>query len=273
MMRFLFFSCKFAFYFIGGPHKPHDSIKKMKILVCISQVPETTAKISFDAAGKQLNKSGVKFVVNPYDEFSLSKALEFQEKDPTVKITLLSVGTAEVLPVINAALAVGGDDAVRIDIEPTDGYTVAFQISEYAKAHNYDLIMMGKESIDNNASEVPGMVAEMLGYPYVSFATKLEIAGNTATINREIDGGVEELECDLPLLISAQKGLAEWRIASMRGIMAAKKKPVTIVSPSAANAKTQISSYILPDAKAGCKMIAADDLQQLVEVLSSKGVL
>ena len=246
---------------------------KMNILICISQVPDTTTRIQFDASGKEINKSGVKFVVNPYDEFALSRAVEFQEKDPSVKITVLTVGTQEVTNTIYSVLAVGGEEAVRIDLDPQDGYSVAFQIAQYAKDKNFDLIMMGKESIDNNGSEIPGMVAEMLGLPFVSFATHLNVEGKTATIHREVDGGTEILEADLPIVLSAQKGLAEWRIANMRGIMASKKKPLNVVPPVSAQPKTMVQSYQLPPQKAGCTMIKPEDVSQLVDILAQKGVI
>jgi electron transfer flavoprotein beta subunit len=245
----------------------------MNILICISQVPDTTTKIQFDASGKELNKAGVKFVVNPYDEFALSRALEIQESQQGVKITLISVGGQDVTPTIVNALAVGGEEAVRIDLNPQDGYEVAYQIAQYAKDKNFDLIMLGKESIDNNGSEVPGMVAEMLDMPFVSFATQLDLNGKTATIRREVDGGTEVLEAELPLVLSAQKGLAEWRIANMRGIMAAKKKPIHVVAPAGSHAKTSIQTYQLPPQKAGCQMIQPDDVNQLVDILAQKGVI
>lgn len=245
----------------------------MNILICISHVPETTTRIQFDASGQSLNENGVTFVINPYDEFALSRALEYQEAAKTGNITVLCVGGPEVETTIRKALAVGGEEGVRIDASPGDAHQVARYIADYAKTKSFDLIMMGKESIDFNGAEVPGMVAEMLGLPFVSFGTGLELDGATAKVRREIEGGTELLEVKLPFVLSAQKGLAEWRIANMRGIMAARKKPVNVVAPAAVAAKTQTVRLELPPAKTGCKMIDPSQVEELVDVLAAKGVV
>lgn len=245
----------------------------MNILICISHVPETTTRIQFDSSGRKLNENGVTFVINPYDEFALSRALEYQETTKQGSITLLCVGGPEVEPTIRKALAVGGEEGVRIDAPAADAYQVAHYIAEYARSKNFDLIMMGKESIDFNGAEVPGMVAELLDLPFVSFATSLELEGNIAKVRREVEGGTELLEVKLPFVLSAQKGLAEWRIANMRGIMAARKKPVHVVSPTAVPPLTQTLRFELPAGKSGCQMIDPTEVHKLVDVLASKGVI
>jgi electron transfer flavoprotein beta subunit len=245
----------------------------MNILICISHVPETTTRIQFDSSGKALNENGVTFVINPYDEFALSRALEFQETTKQVTITILCVGGPEVEPTIRKALAVGGEEGVRIDAPATDPHQVAQYIAEYAQSKSFDLIMMGKESIDFNGAEVPGMVAEILNLPFVSFATGLELNGNKAQVVREIEGGTELLEVELPFVLSAQKGLAEWRIANMRGIMAARKKPVHVIKPTSVPSIIQTVGFELPAGKSGCQMIDANDVDKLVDVLAAKGII
>lgn len=245
----------------------------MEILILISHVPDTTTKIKFDGSGKALDATGVTFIVNPYDEFALVRAIELQEAKIATKITALCVGGPEVEATLRRALAIGADDAVRINTEAKDAYYVARQIAEYAKGKNYSLIMGGKESIDNNGSEVPAMVAELLDLPFVSFATKLEVSGSTATIEREIDGGEETLECPLPMVLSAQKGLAEWRIPNMRGIMAARTKPLATVEPAAVDALTVQVAYELPPAKAATVLFEPGQEAQLVKALIDKGAL
>jgi electron transfer flavoprotein beta subunit len=245
----------------------------MNSLICISSVPDTTTKITFDASGKALNKAGVQFVINPYDEFALVRALEFKEKLNTGKVVVISVGEADVDQVLRKALAIVADEAVSIDAAPRDARFVAEQIAAYAKDKNFDLIMGGKESIDFNGSEVMGMVAALLELPFVSFATGLEVQGRTAEIRREIDGGTEVLECPLPLVLGAQKGMAEWRIPNMRGIMAARTKPLAVVKPIAAKNYTESVRFDLPPAKAGCKYIDPKNVHEVVKVLQEKGVI
>lgn len=245
----------------------------MRILIPISHVPETTTKIQFDATQTALNKTGVTFVINPYDEFALSRALELQEADASHQIVVLSVGNAEIEATIRKALAVGGNEGVRIHTESKDPFFIAYQIAAYVKENPFDLIMMGKESIDFNGSEVPGMVAELLDLPFVSFATSLSISGTTATVTREIDGGAEVLEVGLPFILSAQKGLAEWRIANMRGIMAARTKKLTVLEAKPCPEHLATLSFDLPPKKSGCIYIEPKNVNEIVQVLAEKGVI
>lgn len=243
-------------------------------LVCISHVPDTTTKIKFDTEGKNLDKTGVTFVINPYDEFGLVRAVELQEAGGGQgKITAITVGGAEVEPTLRKALAIGATDAVRIDTDAKDAYYVASQIAAYAKDKNFDILFFGKESIDNNGSAVPGMVAEILGLPFVSFATSLKIENDTATLHREVDGGYEVLKGKLPMVISCQKGMAEWRIPNMRGIMAARTKPLAVVAPATCEPSVTTIKFELPVSKAGCTYFQPDDAAMLIHALHSKGLI
>lgn len=246
----------------------------MKILVCVSHVPDTTTKIQFDADKKELNKTGVTFVINPYDEFGLSRAIGFKEEGHSVSITVLCVGGPEVQPTLRKALAIGADDAVRINAQPTDPAFVAQQIAAYVEGKEYQLIFTGKESIDYNGSMVPGMIAEHLGWAFVSFATKMELKDEqNAVLHREVDGGVEVMESPLPLVVSCQKGIAEWRIPNMRGIMAARKKPLSVVSPAEGEAYLNTLGYDYPPPKGDCTYIPAEEAEKLVDTLTQKGII
>ena len=240
----------------------------MKILVCISKTPDTTAKIAFKDNNTKFDESGVQWIINPYDEwYSLVRAIELKEKDASTTIHLITVGAADAEPIIRKALALGGDEAIRVNAQSDDSFYVAAQIAEVAKSGGYDLIFTGKETIDYNASAIGGMVAELLNLPYISLATKFELNGATAVVTREIEGGEEVAEVALPAVISCQKGVAEQRIPNMRGIMSARTKPLKVVEPAAVETLTRIVSYELPAPKAGVKMVAADNVAELVRLL------
>lgn len=239
----------------------------MKILVCISKAPDTTAKISFIEENSKFNEANVQFIVNPYDEFyALVRGLELKESIGGT-VTTVTVGMADNDPIIRKALAIGADDAVRIDADPADAYFVAKQIAEYAKDKEYDLILCGKETINYNGSQVGGMIAELMGLPIVSSANKLEMNGNTATIERDAHEGIEVLEVNTPFVLTAAKGMAEQRIPNMRGIMAARTKPLNVVPPVEAETLTSVKSFELPPAKAGCKFIEAENAGELINLL------
>ncbi len=240
----------------------------MKILVCISKTPDTTAKIAFTDNNTKFDTSGVQWIVNPWDEwFALVRAIELKEANPAAIVHLITVGESDTDPIIRKALALGGDEAFRINAVATDGQFVAEQIASVAKAGSYDLILTGKETIDHNGSAMGGILAGLLDYPYVSLATKLDIQNNQATVTREIEGGEEVCEAPLPIVISAQKGMAEARIPNMRGIMAARTKPLHVVEPVSSSSLTSIQQYILPTAKSGVKLIPADQPEELVRLL------
>jgi electron transfer flavoprotein beta subunit len=240
----------------------------MKILVCISKAPDTTAKISFKDSSTKFEEAGVQWIINPYDEwYALVKAIELKEQDANNTIHLITVGGVDCEPIIRKALALGGDEAIRINLDSDDSYCIAAQIAEVAKNGNYDLVLTGKETIDYNSSTIGGMLSELLDMPYISLATKLEIAGYTAKVSREIDGGEETAEVTLPLVVSCQKGVAEQRIPNMRGIMAARTKPLKVSEPININALTSIVSFDLPPAKANVKLVAADNVAELARLL------
>lgn len=242
----------------------------MKALVCISNVPDTTTKISFTNNDTTFNEAGVQFIVNPYDEwYALVRALELKETLGGT-VTLVHVGSANSEATIRKALAIGADDAVRIDADPSDAYGVAEQIAAYANGKGFDLILTGKETISYNGSIVGGVLAELLNMPFVSMATKLDLAGNVATIEHDIDGGTQVVECQLPLVLSANKGMAEARIPNMRGIMAARTKPLTVVPAAAAQSLTTIASYKLAAGRTECKFIDATTPDKLVELLHNE---
>ncbi len=240
----------------------------MKILVCISKTPDTTARIAFTDNNTQFDENGVQWIINPYDEwYSLVRAIELKEKDPATVIHLITVGGPDCDPVIRKALALGGDEAIRVNAPAKDSYYVAAQIAEIARQEKYDIIFTGKEAIDFNGSAIGGMVAELTDTPYISLATKFELTGNTALISREIEGGEETDEVALPVVVSCQKGMAEQRIPNMRGIMAARTKPLKVVEPAAIDALTSILSFELPPAKAGVKLVSPDNVAELVRLL------
>jgi electron transfer flavoprotein beta subunit len=240
----------------------------MKILVCISKTPDTTAKIAFTDNNSKFAEAGVQWIINPYDEwYSLVRAIELKEADASTAIHLVTVGGADAEPIIRKALALGGDEAIRINTEPKEGYQVAAQIAEIAKQGNYDLVFAGKETIDYNGGVVGGMIAELLDLPYVALATGFQVSGTVATIKREIEGGEETVEVSLPLVVSCQKGVAEARIPNMRGIMAARTKPLKVVEPAAIEPLTTFTVFGLPPAKAGVKLVPADQPEELVRLL------
>ena len=240
----------------------------MKILVCISKTPDTTSKIAFKDGDTKFEEGGVQWIINPYDEwYALVRAIELKEKDASIQLHLVSVGAADSDPIIRKALALGGDEAIRIDATGDDSYYVAAQIAEVARQGSYDLILTGKETIDYNASSVGGMLAELLGLPYISLATHLDINGTMAIVTREIEGGEEVDEVSLPVVVSCQKGVAEQRIPNMRGIMAARTKPLKVVEPADIMPLTKVMSYELPPPKAGVKLFTADNVAELVRAL------
>jgi electron transfer flavoprotein beta subunit len=239
----------------------------MKILICISHVPDTNAKIPFKDGQPDL--AGATFVIGPYDDFALARAVELRDETKG-KLTVLNVGLAETDATIRKALAIGADDAIRINVNPTDSYFVASQIAAIAKAENYDLIMMGRETSDYNGGQVHGMVATMLGIPCVTPCMSLKIEGTKATMLREIEGGKETVEGNLPLVLGCQEPIAEWKIPNMRGIMAAKTKPLKVVEPVATDNRTSVSKYETPAARGNCKMIDKDNVAELVQLLRTE---
>lgn len=242
----------------------------MKILVCISKVPDTTTKISFTDNNTKFNNDKVQFIMNPYDEwYALVRACELKEKFGGT-VTVINVGGSDNESIIRRALAIGADDAVRIDAEPLDSFFVASEIASYVKDKGFDFILTGKETIDYNGSVVGGMIAGLLNWPYVSLATSLETEGNTAILEREIAGGKEKVKVNFPFVASASKGMAEARIPNIRGITAARTKPLAVVAASGSQALVLVKSYELPAEKTGVKLIPADQPEQLIELLHNE---
>ena len=246
----------------------------MKILVCISKTPDTTAKIAFRDNNTKFATDGVQWIINPYDEwYALVRAIELKEKDPSTLIHLVTVAQADADPIIRKALALGGDEAIRVNTDSHDSYYIAAQIAEVARQGSYDLVFTGKETIDFNGSSIGGMVAELLGLPYISLATKFEWSATTATVTREIEGGEETDEVVLPVVVSCQKGMAEQRIPNMKGIMGARAKPLKVIEPVNADPLTTVVSFELPPVKAGVKLVAADNPAELVRLLHEEAKL
>ncbi len=242
----------------------------MKILVCISHVPDTTTKIAFAENNTTLNAAGVQFIINPYDEIALSRALELTNEGTTGTVTVINVGDASTEPTIRKALAIGANDAIRVNAAPRDAYFVAKQIAHVAKQNGYDMILTGRESIDYNGSQVASMVGELLDIPSISIVKKLDLAGTTATLEREIEGGKEVVNTPLPLVASASEGMAEPKIPNMRGIMGARTKPLTVVEPIDVPKLQQVTGYDMPKSRSAVKLIDSGDVEKLVDALHNE---
>jgi electron transfer flavoprotein beta subunit len=242
----------------------------MKILVCISNVPDTTTKIEFQNGDTEFKSAGVQFIINPYDEwYALVRALELKETLGG-DVTILHVGSVDSEPVIRKGLAIGADNAVRINGEAPDAFYVADQIADYAAKNNFDLILVGKETINYNGSSVGAMVAGIMDLPFVALANKLDVNGTTAVMEHDIDGGTEVVECALPLVISCAKGMAEQRIPNMRGIMAARTKPLEVIEPKNSEKLTSITKYELAQGRVSCKYIDANNPEELIALLHNE---
>lgn len=239
----------------------------MNILVCISRTPDTTSRIAFTDNNTRFDSDKVQFIINPYDEwYALVRAVELKET-MGANLTLIHVGGAEGDAILRKALAIGGDRAVRIDQEPDDAFVTATQIAAFARQHTFDLILVGKETIDYNGAQVGGLLAGMLDLPYVSLATRLDVEGKFARLERDVAGGKEELEVDLPVVVSCAKGMAEQRIPNMRGIMAARTKPLDVLQPQPVAPRARMVSFELPKAREGVKLISPEQPEELVRLL------
>lgn len=244
----------------------------MKILVCISHVPDTTSKINFVNGDSEFDTNGVQYVINPNDEFGLTRAIWFQEQQGAT-VTVANVGGPETEPTLRKALAIGANEAIRVNAKPTDGFFVATQLAEVIKNGGYDLVIAGKESLDYNGGMVPGMIAAILGYNFVNSCTSITVEGTAVKAVREIDGGKETVSTTLPLIIGGQKGLVEekdLRIPNMRGIMTARSKALTIVEPVAASVNTKAVKFEKPAAKSAVKLISPDNLDELIDLLHNE---
>jgi len=241
----------------------------MKILVCITHVPDTTSRISFTNDHTRFDSNGVQYIIGPYDDYALARAVELKEEFGS-SITVLHVGGPEADPTIRKALAIGADSAIRVNVEGEDSYYVARQIAAVAKKNEYDLILMGRESIDFNGGQVHGMVGALLNIPSISPVMKLNIEHGVAHMTREIEGGKQLVEVPLPLVAGCQEPIAEWKIPNMRGIMSARSKPLEVVEPIDSETRTTTLKFQLPPAKSAVKMIDADQVEELVLLLKNE---
>ena len=245
----------------------------MKILVCISNVPDTTTKVKFIDDSKKLDVNGIQWVINPWDELALTRALELKDDaaNGVQSVTAGHVGLVSSEPTLRKALAIGADDAIRVNTEPGDAYSIAYQLAEAIRNENFDIIMCGIESSDHNGSTVGGMLAEFLGFPSVTGVSSVKIEGGQPVVTREIDGGKEILSVPTPFIAIVQKGIAkEPRIAAMRGIMMARTKPIKVVEPKAIDSLTEVIGYEMPKPRAACKYVNADDAGQLIALLQNE---
>lgn len=241
----------------------------MKILVCVSVVPDTTTKISFSADNTQFNTAGVQFILNPYDEIALARAIELTEGG-NGSVTIIHVGELSSEPTIRKALAIGADDAVRINSAPRDSYFVASQIANYAKDKGFDMILTGRESIDYNGSQVAAMIGELLDIPSISIIKKLEVEGDKAKVIREIEGGKEILNVPFPFIASCAEGVAEPKIPNMRGIMSARTKPLEVIEAINVENIVDFESFSIPAPRGSVTMLSPDETEKLVDLLHSK---
>ena len=241
----------------------------MKILVCITHVPDTTSKISFTDDNTKFDSTGVQYIIGPYDDYALARAVELKEQSGGT-VTLLNVGEAETESTIRKGLAIGADNAIRINAQPTDAFFVAKQIAAVVQEGAYDLILMGRESIDYNGGQVHSMVGELVGMPAVSPVMQLEVEGDTATLAREIEGGKEHATVKLPFIAGCQEPIAEWKIPNMRGIMTARSKPLEVREPTSEEHMTATQRYELPPAKGDVKMFSPDQMDKLVQALKNE---
>lgn len=245
----------------------------MRILVCISNVPDTTTKVKFVDEFTKLDVAGIQWVINPWDELALTRALELKDdaSNGVQSVTVAHVGLVTSEPTIRKALAIGADDAIRINMEAGDAFSVASQLAEVLKTEKFDIILTGIESSDHNGSTVGGMLAELIDCPSVTCVSSIKVEGDTISVSREIDGGKENLSIPAPFVAVVQKGIAkEPKIAAMRGIMAARTKPIKIFEPVAVESYTQVLSYEMPAPRAACKFVDADNAAQLIDLLQNE---
>lgn len=243
----------------------------MKILVAISQVPDTTAKISFTENNTKFNAASVQFIINPYDEwYALVRALEIKEAGKAEKVSVIHVGLSDADATIRKALALGADDSFRIDADPTDAYFVAQQLAQFIQANPYDLILLGKETISYNGGVTSGILAGLLNYPFISNASQLDVNSNQITAHQDMEGGYQVVECSLPAVVSANKGMAEQRIPNMKGIMAARTKPLNVIPAYPVDSFVKYEHFDLAPGRTACKFIDPNNVEELVNLLHTE---
>ena len=245
----------------------------MKIAICLGSVPDTTTKVKFTNNNTEFDTTGVQWVINPWDELSLTRALELKEDTSAgiEKVSVINVGEKGTEPTIRKALAIGADEAIRIDAIPKDAYFIAAQIAEVIKKEGFDIVLCGIESSDYNGASVGGMLAEFLNFPSVSAVSSLEIENGKVKFNRDIDGGKEIVISQTPVVAIVQKGISkEPRIPSMRGIMMARKKPLNVVPAIETDALTEFVSFEMPTSKGKCKLVDSENVKELVDLLHNE---
>lgn len=242
----------------------------MNILVCITCVPDTTTKIEFTENNTKLDSGNVQFIIGPYDEYALSRAVELRDEAGEGKVTVVNVGLSDTEPVIRKALAIGADEAIRVNAFPTDAFFVARQLAKVAGEGEYDMILTGRESIDFNGGQVHGMLGEMLDMPSISPVMRLNMEGGKAVMDREIEGGHEVLEAEMPFVAGCQEPIADWKIPNMRGIMAAKSKPLNVIDPVDEKPHAEVINYELPPEKGACRMIDPEKPEELFDLLKNE---
>jgi len=238
----------------------------MKILVCITHVPDTTSRIAFVEDNTKFDKTNVQYIIGPYDDYAISKAVDLKTNH-NAEVTVLNVGLLDSDPTLRRALAIGADKAIRINTEPKDSFYVATQIAEIINKYRYDLILMGRESIDFNGGVVHAMVGELVNIAAFSPVMEMDINGNNVKISREIEGGKEFIETKLPIIAGCQEPIAEWKIPNMRGIMTARTKPFEVVEPIEADVRVKTEKFSLPPQKGNIKLIDPEQVDELVELL------
>ena len=244
----------------------------MNILVCISCVPDTTSKINFKEGNSSFDSEGVQFVINPNDEFGLTRAIWLQQKSGA-KVTVVTVGDESCDPILRKCLAIGADQALRVNIQAKDGFQVASILSTICKDKNYDLIITGRESIDYNGGMVPGMISAITNINFIDKCIALNISGNSVEAAREIEGGKENISTQLPLIIGGQKGLVEesdLRIPNMRGIMMARKKELIVIEVSEDPSATHSKSFEKPQPKGEVTLVSSDNIEKLIDLLHNE---
>ncbi len=241
----------------------------MKILVCITHVPDTTSKIAFSENNTKFDSTNVQYIIGPYEDYAISKAVDLKSSN-NAHVTVLNVGRSESDPSLRRALAIGADEAIRIDADPIDTYFVASQIAGHIKSANYDLILMGRESIDFNGGIVHSLVGQMLGIPAFSPVMQLEINDSAVKMTREIEGGKEYLETTLPLIAGCQEPIAEWKIPNMRGIMTARTKPFEVIEEYESESRSANNNFELPKEKGGIQLIDPDEVEKLHDLLRNE---
>lgn len=241
----------------------------MKILVCITHVPDTTSRIAFTDDNTRFDSKDIQYIIGPYDDYAISKAVDLKSSH-NAHVTVLNVGHQETEPTLRRALAIGADEAIRIDAEPSDSYFVAVQIAEHIKNNPYDLVLMGRESTDFNGGIVHALTGELTGMPSFSPVMHLEIKEKKVEIAREIEGGKEFLEATLPIITGCQEPIAEWKIPNMRGIMTARTKPFKVLEAIAADERTTNTGFELPPKKGEIKLVNSDEVEKLFDLLRNE---